>query len=52
MGVAPRGNGVEIAGMTIDRFSGGKIAGTWTNYDALGMMQQIGAMPSPEGGQG
>jgi hypothetical protein len=30
MGVAPSGNRVEIAGMTIDRFSGGKIARTWT----------------------
>jgi steroid delta-isomerase-like uncharacterized protein len=52
MGVPPSGNRVEIAGMTLDRFSRGKIAESWTNYDALGMMQQIGAMPSPEGGQG
>ena len=47
MGVPPSGNRVEIAGMTINRVSGGKIAETWTNYDALGMMQQIGAIPSP-----
>jgi steroid delta-isomerase-like uncharacterized protein len=46
-GVPPSGNRVETAGMTIDRFSGGKIAETWTIYDALGMMQQIGAIPSP-----
>jgi steroid delta-isomerase-like uncharacterized protein len=53
MGVPPSENRIEIAGMTINRVSGGKIAETWTNYDALGMMQQIGAMPSPaEGGQG
>jgi hypothetical protein len=31
--------------MTINRFSGGKIAETWTNYDALRMMQPIGAIP-------
>jgi hypothetical protein len=36
----------------MNRVSGGKIAETWTIYDALGMMQQIGAMPSPEGDQG
>ncbi len=47
LGVPPSGNRVEISGMTINRFSGGKIAETWTNYDALGMMQQIGAIPSP-----
>jgi predicted ester cyclase len=52
MGVPPSGNRVEITGMTINRVSGSKISETWTIYDALGMMQQIGAMPSPEDGQG
>jgi steroid delta-isomerase-like uncharacterized protein len=52
MGVAPSGNRVEIAGMTVNRVSEDKIEETWTLYDALGMMQQIGAIPSPEGGQG
>ncbi len=46
MGVPPSGNRVEVAGMTLNRVSGGKIVETWTNYDALGMMRQIGAMPS------
>jgi steroid delta-isomerase-like uncharacterized protein len=52
MGVAPTGNQVTVTGITINRLSGGKIAESWSNYDALGMMQQIGAAPSPEGGQG
>jgi steroid delta-isomerase-like uncharacterized protein len=47
LGVPPSGNHVEIEGMTINRISGGKIAETWTAYDALGMMQQIGAIPEP-----
>jgi len=47
LGVPPSGNRVELSGMTVNRFSGGKIAETWTNYDALGMMQQIGAIPEP-----
>ena len=47
MGVPPSGDRVEVTGMTINRVSGGKIAETWTNYDALGMMQQIGAVPPP-----
>jgi hypothetical protein len=34
--------------MTIDRIADGQIAETWDNYDALGMMQQVGAIPSPE----
>ncbi len=50
MGVAPSGNQVTVTGITINRVSGGKIAESWTNYDALGMMQQIGAIPPP--GQG
>ena len=47
MGVPASGNRVEITGTTVYRISGGKIAETWTNYDMLGMMQQIGAVPSP-----
>jgi steroid delta-isomerase-like uncharacterized protein len=47
LGVSPSGNRVENSGITINRVSGGKIAETWTSYDALGMMQQIGAVPSP-----
>ncbi len=46
-GVAPSGNRVEVTGITIDRFSEGKFAESWTNYDALGMLQQIGAIPEP-----
>jgi steroid delta-isomerase-like uncharacterized protein len=50
MGVAPTGNQVTITGITINRVSEAKIAESWSNYDALGMMQQIGAIPGP--GQG
>jgi steroid delta-isomerase-like uncharacterized protein len=47
MGVPPSGNRVEVAGMTISRSEGGKIVEEWNNYDALGLMQQIGAIPEP-----
>jgi predicted ester cyclase len=47
MGVAASGNQVQITGISISRISEGKLAETWTNYDALGMMQQIGAVPKP-----
>jgi predicted ester cyclase len=47
MGVTPSGKRVEVAGMTISRIEGGKVGEEWDNYDALGMMQAIGAIPEP-----
>jgi steroid delta-isomerase-like uncharacterized protein len=47
IGIPPTGNQVEAPGIVINRISGGKIAESWANYDALGMMQQIGAVPAP-----
>jgi steroid delta-isomerase-like uncharacterized protein len=52
MDVGPTGNRVEVTGITLSRIEGGKIAEEWINYDALGMLQQIGAIPSPEEAQG
>jgi steroid delta-isomerase-like uncharacterized protein len=46
----PTGNRVEVTGITIERFSGGKIVEDWTNFDALGLMQQLGLIPEPEQG--
>lgn len=51
MGISPTGNRVTVAGTSIDRIVDDKIEETWDNYDALGMMQQIGAIPSPEEAQ-
>src|SRR5215210_5252608 len=48
MGIAPTGNEVAITGITIHRIEEGKIVEEWENWDALGLMQQIGAVPSPE----
>jgi steroid delta-isomerase-like uncharacterized protein len=47
MGIAPTGNQVTITGITIHRIEGTKIVEEWSNWDALGLMQQIGAVPSP-----
>ena len=52
MGIAPTGNRVEVAGMDISRISGGKIAESWSNYDVMGMMQQLGVVPAPGQAQG
>ncbi len=45
MGISPTGNRVTVTGIEFDRVSGGKLQETWVNYDALGMMQQLGAVP-------
>ena len=41
----PTGKQMEITGITIKRISDGKIVESWTNFDALGMMQQLGHIP-------
>ncbi len=48
MGIAPTGNEVAITGITIHRIEEGKIVEEWENWDALGLMQQIGAVPAPQ----
>ena len=48
MGAAPTGKLVRHTGHQTDRISGGKIVESWTNWDALGLLQEIGAIPSPE----
>jgi predicted ester cyclase len=47
MGIPPTNNQVTIAGMSIERVSGDKIVETWDNYDAMGLMQQLGVIPEP-----
>jgi steroid delta-isomerase-like uncharacterized protein len=51
-GVPPSSNRVELTGITIERMEGGKIVETYNNFDQLGMMRQIGAIPSPEQSEG
>lgn len=44
MGIAPTGKPVRISGMVIDRIVDGKIVEEWEEWDALGMMQQLGVV--------
>ena len=46
MGIGPTGKKVTMAGNSIARIESGKIAEEWTEMDAVGLMQQIGAIPS------
>lgn len=46
-GIPPTGKRGNITGITINRVANGKIVEGWTNLDALGLMQQLGAIPAP-----
>lgn len=45
MGIAPTGRYVTYSGTGSVRVRGGKIAEHWADWDALGLMQQLGAAP-------
>jgi steroid delta-isomerase-like uncharacterized protein len=44
-GIAPTGKQFVISGVTVVRFTDGKIVEGWINWDALGLMQQLGVVP-------
>jgi steroid delta-isomerase-like uncharacterized protein len=46
MGVQPTGKQVTVSGMTISRLVGGKVVEEFQNWDTLGMMRQLGAIPA------
>lgn len=46
-GIPPTGKPITLAGIVIDRIANGKLAETWYQVDSLGMMQQLGLIPSP-----
>jgi steroid delta-isomerase-like uncharacterized protein len=43
-GIAPTGKQFNISGVSIARFANGKMAEGWVNWDALGLMQQLGVV--------
>lgn len=44
-GVAPTGKFLTVSGITIWRVIDGKVLERWENCDALGVFQQLGAIP-------
>jgi steroid delta-isomerase-like uncharacterized protein len=48
-GLAPTGRKVTVTGMTLQRIAGNRVAEAWSNWDTLGLLQQIGASPAPGG---
>jgi predicted ester cyclase len=47
MGIPGSGRPVSVVATGIFRISDGKLADNWVNFDALGLLQQIGAVPAP-----
>jgi steroid delta-isomerase-like uncharacterized protein len=47
MGIPACGKPVSISGISIYRISDGKMDQAWVEYDMLGLLQQIGAVPVP-----
>jgi steroid delta-isomerase-like uncharacterized protein len=47
MGMPPTGKAFQAPGMNMFRINGGKVAEVWTSFDDLGMMQQLGIVPTP-----
>jgi len=44
----PTGNRVEITGISMSTIAEGKLVEDWTNFDAMGMMQQLGMVPEAQ----
>jgi predicted ester cyclase len=46
--VEPTGKQVSTTGILMARIAGGKIVDGWLETDTVGVLQQIGALPTPE----
>jgi len=44
-GIAPTGKQFNITGVSIARFTNGRMSEGFVNWDALGLMQQLGVVP-------
>jgi len=50
MGIPPTNKKVKVQAIAIDRVVGGKIVEEWGMSDTLGLMQQLGVVPTPNKG--
>jgi predicted ester cyclase len=48
MGMPPTGKAIRVTGVNVARFAEGKIIESWSNFDMLSLLQQLGAIPTPE----
>jgi predicted ester cyclase len=49
LGLAPTGRPVTYGGIDINRVKGGRIVESWVQYDALGLLRQLGMVPEIPG---
>jgi steroid delta-isomerase-like uncharacterized protein len=49
LGIPPTGKEVTISGIIISRFQDGRVVEEWEVADRLGLMQQLGVLPTQEG---
>lgn len=47
MGIEPTGREVTLSGIVIFRIADGQIVERWAQFDTIGMLRQIGALPAP-----
>ena len=47
MGVPPTGRKIALTGITILRFEGNTVVERWSSADLLGLLVQLGAVPTP-----
>jgi steroid delta-isomerase-like uncharacterized protein len=48
MGIPGSGKQSTVTGISIDRIENGKVVESWTNWDTLGMLQQLGAITAAQ----
>ena len=50
-GLPPTGKRIALSGLELFRLADGKIVECWSAYDNLSLLQQLGAIPTPEQAQ-
>lgn len=48
MGAPPTGKQISVSGVAVYRLANGQFAEIWNFLDTLGMMQQLGVIPTPQ----
>jgi predicted ester cyclase len=46
MGIPATGQTIRVEGMIFYRLKDGRVTDIWAQFDGVGMMQQLGAIPS------
>jgi len=51
-GIPPTGARCTVEGISIGRYKAGRLAETWMQWDALGLLRQLGVAPMTQASQG